>query len=234
VKRQIEGLRDHTIVAGLGRMGSLVCAELEAAGETFVLIERNPQRAPEIERRGWLCVVGDASEEKVLHEAGLARARALVTALPSDADNVFITLTAREMAPHVQIIARAEQPSTEKKLRQAGADHVVLPATIGAQRIASILTNPSAVKFTELVTHRGSLAIEMADVEVRPGGPFDGRTLRDLDVGRRTGVMVLAVKRSDGRVEFPPSGDEAFAPGDGIVVLGRPDNLEQFREVFGA
>lgn len=234
VRKQIESLRDHTIVAGMGRMGSLVCAELVAAGEPFVLIDRDHERVAEIERRGWLYVIGDASEEKVLQEAGLARAKSLVSALPSDADNVFITLTARELAPRVQIIARAEQPTTQKKLKQAGADHVVLPATIGAQRIASILTNPSAVKFTELVTHRSSLAIEMADVEVRDGGPFAGRTLRDLDIGRRTGVIVLAVKRADGRVEFPPSGDEPFAPGDTIVLLGRPESFEQFRIEFGA
>ncbi len=232
VKRQIEALRGHTIVAGMGRMGTLVCQELEAAGQPFVLIDRSAEKVPEVERRGWLYVLGDASEEKVLQEAGLARAKALVTALPSDAENVFITLTARELAPKVQIVARAEQPSTQKKLRQAGADHVVLPATIGAHRIASILTNPSAVKFTELVTHRSSLAIEMADVEVRAGGPFAGRTLRDLDIGRRTGVMVIAVKRGDGRVEFPPSGNEPFVAGDSIVVLGRPANLEQFRAEF--
>ncbi len=234
VKRQIESLRGHTVVAGMGRMGALVCAELEAAGAPFVLIERDPARLADIERRGWLFVEGNATEEKVLLDAGLPRAGALVSALPSDADSVFLTLTARELAPQVQIVARAEQPSTQKKLRQAGADHVVLPAAIGAQRIASILTNPSAVKFTELVTHRSSLAIEMADVAVADGGPFAGKTLRDLDIGRRTGVMVIAVQRADGRAEFPPSGTEPFAAGDTIVVLGRPDTLEQFRAEFGA
>lgn len=233
VKRQIESLRGHTIVAGMGRMGALVCAELEAAGAPFVLIEREPGRIAEIERRGWLFVEGNATEDKVLLDAGLARAAALVSALPSDADSVFLTLTARELAPQVQIVARAEQPSTQKKLRQAGADHVVLPAAIGAQRIASILTNPSAVKFTELVTHRSSLAIEMADVAVEAGGPFAGKTLRDLDIGRRTGVMVIAVQRADGRAEFPPSGTEPFAPGDMIVVLGKPETIEQFHAAFG-
>ncbi len=233
VKRQIESLSGHIIVTGLGRIGSLVCNELEAAGEPFVLVEQNPEKIALIESRGWLYINGDATEEKVLQEAGLLRARALVTAIPSDAVNVFIALTAREMAPKVQIIARAEEPSTQKKLRQAGADHVVLPTAIGAQRIASILTNPTAVKFTELVTHRASLAIEMADVDVQDPGAFVGRTLREMDIGRRTGVMVIAVKRADGRVEFPPSGNEPFGAGDVIVVLGRPANLEQFRNEFG-
>jgi voltage-gated potassium channel len=233
VRRQIDALRGHVIVTGLGRIGSLVCTELAEAGEPFVLIDQSPEKVGMIESRGWLYIIGDATEEKVLEDAGLLRARALVMAIPSDAVNVFIALTAREMAPKVQIIARAEDPGSPKKLRQAGADHVVLPTAIGAQRIASILTNPSAVKFTELVTHRSSLAIEMADVDVQDPGAFVGRSLRDLDIGRRTGVMVIAVKRADGVVQFPPPGDEPFVAGDVIVVLGRPANLEQFRAEYG-
>ncbi len=167
VRRQIEGLKNHTIIAGMGRMGSLICHELAAVEEPFVLIDHAPEKVADIESRGWLYIFGDATEEQVLQEAGLTRAKAIVTAIPSDAVNVFITLTARQMAPTVQIVARAEQPSTQKKLRQAGADHVVLPTAIGAQRIFSILTNPSAVEFVELVTHRSSLAIELSEVAVK-------------------------------------------------------------------
>src|SRR5947209_3359765 len=130
------------------------------------------------------------------------------------------------------IIARAEQPNTQKKLKQAGANHVIMPAVIVAHRIVSLLTNPTAVEFVELVTQRSSLAIEMDDIPVRPGSPLAGQTLRDSDIGRRTGVIVVAIKRSDGRVEFPPSGDQPFEPGDSIVLLGRRSNLEQFREKF--
>jgi voltage-gated potassium channel len=234
VKRRIETLRDHTIVVGLGRMGTLVASELAASEAPFLVIDASGERVPEVERRGWLYLVGDATEEKTLQDAGLERAKALVTAIPSDSANVFITLTARQMAPGLQIVARAEQPSTYKKLKLAGADHVVLPAAIGAHRIVSILTNPSAVEFAELVTHRSSLAIEMDEVAVLAGGPFAGRTLRDADVGRRTGVIVIAVKRADGRLEFPPSGDEPFAAGDAIVLLGRRANLDQFRQEYRA
>jgi voltage-gated potassium channel len=232
VRRQIETLTNHTIIAGFGRMGALLCADLEAAGEPFVLIENSTARSPEIERRGILYVLGDATEEKALLEAGLDRARALVTTVPSDADSVFITLTARQIAPKIVIVARAELPSTQRKLHHAGANHVVMPAAIGAHRIASLLTNPTAVEFAELVTQRSSLQIEMDDVPVEAGGPFDGLTLRNADIGRRTGVMVIAVKRVDGRVEFPPSGDEPFAAGDSIVVLGRRTTLDQFRREF--
>jgi voltage-gated potassium channel len=234
VRRQIEELKNHIIVAGYGRMGSLLCAELASAGEPFVLIESSLDRLAEAERQGILHVRGDATDEKVLLEAGLTRARALVTTVPSDADSVFITLTARQLCPKLTIVARAEQPSSQRKLQQAGANHVVLPASIGAHRIASLLTNPSAVEFTELVTKRSSLAIEMDEVAVRDSGPLVGRTLRDADIGRRTGAIVIAVKRADGRVEFPPTGDEPFAPGDSIVVLGRRGTLARFREEFHA
>lgn len=232
VRRQIETLRNHTIVAGFGRMGSLVCDELARANEPFVLIEQSADRVPEIERHGYLYLVGDATEEKVLQDAGLQRARALVSVVPSDADNVFITLTAREIAPQVQIVARAEHPTTQKKLHQAGANHVVLPAAIGAHRIASLLTNPSAVEFVELVTQRSSLAIEMDEFAILESSPLAGRTLRDSDIGRRTGLIVIAVKRADGKVEFPPAGDVPINAGDRIVLVGRHGSLALFSRQF--
>jgi voltage-gated potassium channel len=232
MRRQIELLSGHIVVAGYGRVGSLVCAELAAAELPFVVIERAADRIAEIERQSYLYVTGDATEEPTLRDAGLVRAKTLVTAMPTDAETVFITLTARQMCPQVMIVARAEQPSTAKKLRQAGANHVILPAAIGAHRIVSLLTNPSAVEFAELVTQRSRLAIEMDDMPIRPDSPLDGKSLRDADIGRRTGVIVIAVKRSDGSVEFPPSGDVPFASGDSIVVLGRRANLDQFRNEF--
>jgi voltage-gated potassium channel len=230
--KQIESLRGHTIVAGFGRVGALVCEGLSGSDRPFVIIEQEPERAAEMAARGFPHLIGDATEETILREAGVERAAVLVTAMPNDAANVFITLTARELSPGLKIIARAEQPSTQKKLRQAGADHVIMPAAIGAHRIVSLLTNPTAVEFVELVTQRSSLAIEMDDIPVRPDSPLAGQTLRDSDIGRRTGVIVVAIKRSDGRVEFPPSGDHPFEPGDSIVLLGRRSNLEQFRAKF--
>ena len=119
-----------------------------------------------------------------------------------------------------------------KTLRQAGARHVVMPAAIGAHRIASLLTNPSAVEFAELVTRHSSLAIEMEEVPVRLRGPLEGLSLRDADIARRTGVIVIAIKRADGRVEFPPSSEEPFSAGDTAVLLGLRSNLDSFRQIF--
>ncbi len=234
VRKQIDELKDHVIVVGYGRMGRLLCAELRSAGVPFLLVDRGGELASEFDALGILHLTGDATEEEVLNAAGLSRAKAIVTTIPSDAENVFITLTAREMAPHVQIVARAEQPSTQKKLIQAGANQVVLPAAIGASRIASLLTNPSAVEFTELVTKRSRLAIQLEEVAVLASGELIGKSLRDADIGRRTGVMVIAIKRAAGAVEFPPVGNAPLMEGDSIVLLGGRENLDQFRAAFGA
>lgn len=233
VRRQIETLKDHTIVAGFGRMGTLVSEELSAGGMPFVVVESSPERSADIEKLGYLYVIGDATEESVLQEAGLEHAKYLVTVVPSDSNNVFITLTARQLAPNVQIIARAEMPSTQKKLRQAGANHVVLPAAIGARRITSLVLNPYAVQFIDLMTHRSHLAIEMDEVSIEASSPLAGKTLRDADVGRKTGVVVVAIKKGDGRVDFPPTGDEPMTEGDSIVLLGSRTKLDQFCKQYG-
>jgi voltage-gated potassium channel len=230
--KQIQTLRGHTVVAGYGRVGALVCEGLSGRDRPFVIIEQEHERAADMRTRGFLHLIGDATEETTLKEAGIEKAAVLVTAMPNDAANVFITLTARELSPEIVIIARAEQPSTQKKLKQAGANHVIMPAAIGAHRIVSLLTNPTAVEFVELVTQRSSLAIEMDDIPIGAEDALAGQTLRDSDIGRRTGVIVIAIKRGDGSLEFPPRGDRPFEAGDSVVLIGRRANLDRFRESF--
>ena len=232
MKRQLAAMAGHTIIVGFGRVGSLLTEELLGNGVHFVVVEKSPTRIAEIERRGYPYVVGDGTEEETLRAAGIDRARTLITVLATDAENVFLTLTACRLVPEIEVIARADQQVTLKTLRQAGAKHVVMPAAIGAHRIASLLTNPSAVEFAELVTRHSSVAIEMEEIPVRLRGPLDGLTLRDADIGRRTGVIVIAIKRNDGRVEFPPSSDEPFRDGDTAVLLGLRANLDAFRLLF--
>jgi len=230
--KRIEALSGHTIVAGYGRVGALVCDGLAEQEKPFVVIERSPERSPELEARGLLFVTGDATEEAILRKAGIERARVLVSAMPNDAESVFITLTARQMCSNLMLIARAEQPGTPRKLKQAGADHIVMPAAIGAHRIVSLLTHPAAVAFSELVTSRSSLAIEMDDMPIQSSSAIAGHSLRDADIKRRTGVIVVAIKRSDGRVVFPPSGDELLTPGDSVVMLGQREHLDRFRKEY--
>ncbi len=230
--KQIEKLNDHTIVAGYGRVGALVCEELAARALPFVVIEQSPEVSEDVRARGYLCVTGDATDEKVLREAGFEKARVIVSVMPNDAENVFITLTARQTCANITIIARAEQPNTPHKLRQAGADHIVMPAVIGANRIVSLLTNPGAVEFAELVTNRGSVEIELDEALIQSASPLVGHTLRDSDIKRRTGVIIVAIKRADGRLEFPVTGDEIMAAGDRVVLLGRKSNLDDFRKEY--
>jgi voltage-gated potassium channel len=230
--KQIEALSGHTIVVGYGRVGGLVCDELAERGHPFVVVELQRDRTALAEERGFLFVTGDATEEKVLKEAGIDRAKVVVTVMPNDAENVFITLTVRQMCPNLVIVARAEGASTPKKLRQAGADHIVSPAAIGAHRIVSLLTNPGAVEFAELVTNRASVAIEMDEVTIEASSPLAGRTVRESDVKRKTGVVVVALKRSDGRLEFPIEGGETIAAGDRVVLLGGAGHIREFRQQF--
>ncbi len=232
MSKHIQTLSGHIIVAGFGRLGGLICDELTVREKPFVLIDLSQERAAMAEARGFPIVHGDATEEHVLQQAGVERAKVLVTVVPNDAENVFITLTARQMCSHLVIVSRAEGPSTPKKLKQAGADHIVMPAAIGAHRIVSLLTNPAAVEFAELVTNRSSVEIEMDELLISASSALAGLSLRDADIKRRTGVIVIAIKRADGRLEFPPTGDENFSPGDAIVLMGQRPNLEQFREHY--
>ncbi len=232
MRRHIETLRNHIIVAGFGRVGGLVCDELAESGLEFVVIELANDRVAELARRDILYIQGDATDEDVLRTAGVDHAKVLVSVMPSDADNVFIMLTARQLAPKLTIISRSELHSTSKKLRQAGANHIVSPAVIGAHRIVSLLTNPSVVEFAELVTHKISLAIEMDEFPVSEGDGLHGRGIREADVSRRTGVIIVALKRRDGRVEFPAPIDAKLEVGDTVVLLGRRENLVAFQREF--
>jgi voltage-gated potassium channel len=234
MRRQIEELKDHAIIAGFGRIGSLVAEELIANNQAFVIIERSVERNAEAERRHYFYVQGDATEEAVLLAAGLDRARALVSVMPNDADNVFVALTARQIAPGVEIIARAEQPSTQKTLRHAGANHIVTPAAIGAHRIASLLTNPSLVEFAELVTSTSRLALQMDEIPIPETSTLVGCTIAEADVRRKTNSLIVAIKRRDGRLEYPASQEHPIEAGDVIVLLGRRENLDHFRSHYRA
>ena len=202
--RQIGEVKDHLIICGFGRMGTLLCEELHDQSARFVLIDRDAERIEDAESLGYLFVQEDATEEEALIAAGIERATGLVTVLPSDADNVFITLTARSLNENIQIISRAEFPTSQKKLLQAGADRVVLPAAIGAQRISTLLTRPAAFELMELVTGRQSLDLEIAELVIPEKTALCEATLASAEVRKRTGVIVVAFKRPDGTMVFNP------------------------------
>ena len=240
VKSDIERLKGHIIVCGFGRIGLMLAKDLAAGGVAFVILERGDKRFAEARDLGYLALQGDATDETVLIAAGVgAGARILATVLPDDAANVFITLSARGLNPDLQVIARGEAPSTQSKLIQAGADKVVLPTHIGAERIAEMILFPETTQFI-----RGSermrdfekvlrdLGLEMEVVVAREGSAAAGATLADLELRGKGAFFVVQINRHGGETITRPSGDTRVAVGDGLVVVGR--NGSNLNTIFTA
>ena len=228
MSKGIENLAGHALICGFGRVGQMLARDLVAAGQEFVVIDNSESRIREAQACGYLTVLGSASEEATLVNAGIDRARVLATVLPDDTANVFITLTARELNPTIEIIARAEAPSTEKKLRRSGATQVVLPALIGATKIAHMITCPSAGDLLVAATGRMNLGedlkkldLELTEVDIETRSPLVGQAVATIELGG--GFVLVAVKKPDNSVVLHPRGDYVLSAGDVVVTLGHRD-----------
>ncbi|MFQ3583488.1 MAG: potassium channel protein [Cyanobacteriota bacterium] len=235
MSRGIDTLKEHVIICGFGRIGQVLCRELAQARQPFVIIDSNPERVTLAESLGYWVRLGDATEEEVLQAVGIQRAKVLATVLRNDAANVFITLTGRSLNPKLTIIARGEYTTTEKKLLQAGADQVVLPATIGGLRIAHMITHPAAVDLLEEKFSRGLLNEQLAeiemqllDLEISTGSPLAGQTIGQLEVRGKQTFLIVAVRRADGTAVSHPPQELVLQAGDRVVVLGYRDDIPQF------
>ena len=218
MKKNIEHLRDHVLLCGYGRMGSLVVRELQKRGVSVVVIEINKELEEELNNAGHTYIIGDATEEALLQRAGLMRARALVTILPNDANNVYVTLTARTLRSDLFVIARAEIPATEAKLKRAGASRVVCPQRAGAMKVSDILTRPAVVDFVELANQ--GVDLEIGEYVVGDRSPLSGKTLRECGVRRRSEAIVVAIKRADGEAIVNPDADTGLRAGDTLILVG--------------
>ena len=218
MQAKIEHLSGHVILCGFGRMAPLVLEELTRRRLTPVVVDLNQSLEVQLREANTPFLIGDATEEEILLQAGLLRANALVAALPHDADNVYITLTARTLNPDLWIIARAEQPTTEAKLLKAGASRVICPQIIGANRIADLLTRPNVVDFVEVATK--GVQLEMDEYVIGGQSPLDGRALRDSLVREKSGAIVVAIKRADGEAVFNPGPETGLAAGDTLILVG--------------
>jgi voltage-gated potassium channel len=230
--REIKRLSGHTVICGFGRVGEILAQELHRRQKPFVVIENNPERISEAASLGYLALNGDATEEDALSAAGVDRASTLATTLPRDADNVFITLTARDLNPKITIIARGEFPTTEKKLLQAGADRVVMPAAAGALRMAAMITRPAALELIEVVAGRQIAEVEVDEVTVAAGSPLVGMSVRDSQTRSRHGLLIVAFRRAGGKLEFNPGGEAVFEAGASVVLLGRQADIDRFRAEY--
>ena len=224
--RMLEHIKDHFIVCGYGRIGSIIAAELHQQGVPLAVIERDPERVRQAIDRGWLALEADASREEVLAKAGIHRARGLITAVGTDAENVFTVLTARVMRPDLFIIARVESDDAEHKLRRAGADRVISPYQIGATQMVQTALRPAVVEFFHLATSSERLDLSMEQVHIKDDSPLANQTIVDAGIRQKFGVIVVGIKRAGGGMDFNPPPDAIMRSGDELVVLGRTESVK--------
>jgi len=218
LESQIKHMQDHVIICGLGRMGTMLVKHLQGRRVPVVVVEKDPDACRQAEKLKALYTVGDATDAVSLEKAGIDRARSLVAAHGGDADNMFATLTARQMRPDLFIVARAEQFSAETKLRRAGANRVISPQAIGAERIANVLTRPHLVDFVEVAAR--DLEFKMDAVVIAADSPIAGKTLKEANIRATADVMVVAIREPDGTTHFNPGADEVLRPNDTLITIG--------------
>jgi voltage-gated potassium channel len=224
MERQIARMADHVIVCGFGRVGRNLAHYVGNAGQDVVVVENDPDRASAAEASAHV-VRGDATSDEVLREAGIERARVLVTALTTDADNLFVTLTARSLRPDLFIVARARVESSEPKLAQAGADRVVNPQGIGGARMAAFVLQPHVAEFLDVVMHDGTLEFRLEEVRVPQGSPLAGRSLREARIRDSTGALVLALRDSGGEFTTNPPPETVLQAGQILIAIGTEGQL---------
>ena len=233
MERTLAQFENHVIVVGYGRMGKLVCEEFTHAAQPFVIIDRNSDALRSFESKIGVALPGDGTTDEALKHAHIDRARAIVTVLPHDADNLFITMSARLLNEKVFIVARAEDPSSEAKLRRAGANRVVSPYLLGGGRVAQAVLRPAVLDFIDLATRTQHIELQMEETVVRDGSTIAGKKLSET-MTREHRVIVVAVKRKSGKMDFNPGGDTVVEGGDTLISLGHRRDLDTLERLAGA
>src|SRR5215218_1360999 len=226
-------LKDHYILCGYGRVGRQVAREFARDGVPFVVVDQEPEIVDECAAEGYLALLGEASDDTVLEESGVRRARGLVAAVDSDADNVFVVLSARKLSPRLNIVARASSDESAAKLETAGADRTLSPYAVGGRRLASLATQPLVVDFLDIVT-RGEegLVFRLEEFSVPKDSAIAGQTIGELRIGERSGAMILAVRSEEGRFDTTPSADDRISAGDTLIVLGTREQVARLDRVM--
>lgn len=230
MEKAIDTIDDHVIVCGFGRVGRLVEEELREGGLGVVVVDNNPDR---LKSHNGLHIVGSVTNDRVLAAAGIARARALVTVVPADADNLYVTMSARLLNDGLFIVARAEGDDAEAKLKRAGANRVVSPTAIGGQRVAQAVLRPAVLDFIELAGRTQHLELQLEEVRLRTGARLVGQALREAKLRDHADVLVVAIKRQDGTMLFNPAPETRFDVDDVLVVLGSRVGLDALDKLAG-
>lgn len=225
--RRISEMRGHVVVCGWGRVGRSVVADLVAGGREVVIVDRDESRTRDVPHA---TITGDATIDATLRAAGVEHASALVAALEGDADNLFVTLSARAINPDLFIVARARADESIAKLTRAGADRVVNPQELGAARMASFVTEPNVAEFVDVVMHDRALDFRLHEVPVPENSPLAGRTLREADLRARANVLVLALRGGSNTFVTNPDPETVIEPGSVIIAIGTSGDLHSLRE----
>lgn len=232
VQKQVSELKNHFIICGFGRIGRIVCSELNDDKISFVIIEQDPTVIEHIEALKYLYLDMDATTEEALMQAGIMKAKGIVTAVNSDANNVFITMTAMSLRPDVFVLARASEEQNEAKLFRAGATRVVSPYLIGGRRIAQMLKKPTVVDFIDCAMMGSHLDLMMEEAAIGDKSSLIGKNLIDSNLRRDYGVIIVAIKKLSGDMVFNPMPSESLDAGDVIVVIGKKEDLKRMNSVM--
>jgi voltage-gated potassium channel len=232
MQKQVSGLKNHFIICGFGRIGRIVCSELDADLIDFIVIEQDPSVIEHIQKQKYLYLEMDATSEEALMQAGIMEAKGIVTAVNSDANNVFITMTAKSLRPDVFILARASEEKNEGKLFRAGATRVVSPYLIGGRRIAQMLKKPTVVDFIDIAMMGSHLGLMIEEAAIGDKSNLIGKSLIDSQLRKDYGVIIVAIKKLSGDMVFNPAPSEKLEGGDVIVVLGKKEDLNRMRTVL--
>jgi voltage-gated potassium channel len=231
-KRMIMKMHDHYVVCGFGRVGRNASYELQRAGVPFLVIDRSEQRVERATEAGMQAVLADATRDDSLRDAGVLRAKGFIVALPTDAENVFVILSAKTLNPKLTVVTRASEEGAEEKLRRAGADTVFSPYSMAGHRLAQALVRPHVVQFLDFATNNLGPDVSMEQLRVEPGTEFASKTLGQVLARRELGVIVLAIRKSDGRMLFNPQPETQISGGDFLIVMGEQPSLQNLEKVL--
>lgn len=234
IGREVRKMKDHIIICGFGRNGIKAAEVLHSEKKKFVILEREMEVINSVPGSNkYQFVQGDATQDEILLDAGIMKARTLITTLPRDSDNVFIVLTARQLNPAIRIIARASESESELKLYRAGANNVVMPDSLGGAHMAQLITKPYVIEFLEILNGASDKTMALEEVSYQDlKEEFRDISIRQLDVRNQTGASIISFKRGHRNFMFNPSSEERVSEGDVIILLGLPENIEAFRDNY--
>jgi voltage-gated potassium channel len=231
--KQLAALKDHYIICGYGRIGQIISREIAKKPLPLVIIEHSPDLIKTIEEQGHLFIEGDATREDTLLKANIQKAKGLVATVSSDADNVYIILTARGLNPGLYIMARVVDEKAERNLLQAGANRVISPYHIGARKMAQVILRPAVTDFIEVAVHRGGMELQIEEIPVRAPSRVTEAPLKESGIRQELGLIIIGIQRASGEMLYNPPPDARIQVGDTLIAMGDPKNLNKLEKMLG-